>query len=91
MISRELGVRYHGLRLRTTGYRQLIECHLLFQRNTLLRDAHRLATSVEERLPRQLSFPAEVITHLESLEDHEQVHSLPHYTGVPNSLYEEEQ
>jgi cation diffusion facilitator family transporter len=82
-ISGELGVKYHGLRFRTTGYRQLIVCHLLFPQNTLLRDAHRLATFVEERLPKQLSFPAEVITHLEPLEDHEQVHSLPHYTGVP--------
>jgi cation diffusion facilitator family transporter len=82
-ISGELGVKYHGLRFRTTGYRQLIVCHVLFPQNTLLRDAHRLATSVEERLPKQLSFPAEVITHLEPLEDHEQVHSLPHYTGVP--------
>jgi cation diffusion facilitator family transporter len=85
-IARELGVRYHGLRFRTTGHRQLVECHLLFPQNTLLADAHRLATMVEERLPKELSFPAEVFTHLEPREDHEQVHSFPHYTGVPKSL-----
>jgi hypothetical protein len=27
--------------------------------------------------------PAEVITHLESLEDHAEVHSAQHYTGKP--------
>jgi cation diffusion facilitator family transporter len=84
-IARELGVKYHGLRFRTTGYRQLIECHLLFPGNTLLADAHRLATLVEEQLPKQLSFPAEVITHLESLEDREQAHSLAHHTDVLKS------
>jgi hypothetical protein len=30
-----------------------------------------------------LATPAEVITHLESLEDHEAVHSREHYTGRP--------
>jgi hypothetical protein len=30
-----------------------------------------------------LAKPAEVITHLESLEDHEAVHSREHYTGRP--------
>jgi cation diffusion facilitator family transporter len=85
-IASELGLTYHGLRFRTTGYRQLIECHLLFPGNTLLADAHRLATLVEVELPKQLSFPAEVFTHLESLEDHEQAHSPPQQSDVPKSL-----
>jgi hypothetical protein len=42
-----------------------------------------LATALEERLPVELAKPAEVITHLESLEDHEHVHSIEHYTGRP--------
>ena len=84
-LAKQLGVRYHGLRFRSTGHRQLIECHLLFPRNTLLADAHWLATSVEQLLPKQLSFPAEVLTHLEPVDDDE-VHPLPHYTGVPKSL-----
>ena len=79
----DLGVSYHGVRYRTTGYRQLIEVHLLFPRDTSVSDAHRLATMVEERLPVELAQPAEVITHLESLEDHEDVHSTAHYTGRP--------
>lgn len=82
-ICAELGLDYHGVRYRTTGYRQLIEVHLLFPHGTAVGEAHRLATALEERLPRELALPAEVITHLESLEDHEDVHSIEHYTGRP--------
>jgi cation diffusion facilitator family transporter len=82
-ICAELGVNYHGVRFRTTGYRQIIEVHLLFPHATAVGEAHRLATALEERLPADLGRPAEVITHLESLEDHEDVHSKEHYTGRP--------
>ena len=34
-------------------------------------------------LPVELHKPAEVITHLESLEDHEPVHTTEHHTGKP--------
>ena len=79
----ELGLHYHGVRYRTTGYRQIIEVHLLFPHSTAVGEAHRLATALEERLPVELAIPAEVITHLESLEDHADVHSREHYTGKP--------
>src|SRR5579863_1952397 len=82
-ICSELGVNYHGVRYRTTGHRQIIEVHLLFPHATAVGEAHRLATALEERLPRELGKPAEVITHLESLEDHEDVHATGHYTGRP--------
>jgi cation diffusion facilitator family transporter len=82
-ICSELGVHYHGVRYRTTGYRQIIEVHLLFPHATAVGEAHRLATALEERLPVELAKPAEVITHLESLEDHEHVHAIEHYTGRP--------
>jgi cation diffusion facilitator family transporter len=82
-ICNELGVNYHGVRYRTTGYRQIIEVHLLFPQATPVGEAHRLATALEERLPVELGARAEVITHLESLEDHEHVHSTGHYTGRP--------
>jgi cation diffusion facilitator family transporter len=83
-ICEELGICYHGVRFRTTGYRQIIEVHLLFPRLTPVGDAHRLATVLEERLPLEMGLPAEVITHLESLEDHARVHSQQHYTGKPD-------
>ncbi len=82
-ICSELDIQYHGVRFRTTGFRQIIEVHLLFPRMTSVSDAHRLATCLEYRLPQELEMPAEVITHLESLEDHEEVHPEVHYTGKP--------
>ncbi len=82
-ICAELAIQYHGVRFRTTGYRQIIEVHLLFPRMTSVSEAHRLATILEERLPTDLGMPAEVITHLECLEDHADVHHDQHYTGKP--------
>ena len=64
-ICKELGLEYHGVRFRATGYRQIIEIHLLFPDNMKLGEAHLLAT-VEEQLALDLQMPAEV-THLESL------------------------
>jgi cation diffusion facilitator family transporter len=82
-ICSELNIQYHGVRFRTTGYRQIIEVHLLFPHWTSVSEAHQLATVVEERLPAELGMPTEVITHLESLEDHADVHREEHYTGKP--------
>jgi cation diffusion facilitator family transporter len=82
-ICSELDIQYHGVRFRTTGYRQIIEVHLLFPNLTSVSEAHALATLVEERLPAELGMPAEVITHLESQEDHAEVHHFQHYTGKP--------
>jgi cation diffusion facilitator family transporter len=82
-ICSELGLQYHGVRYRTTGYRQIIEVHLLFPHLMAVGEAHRLATLLEERLPQELSVPAEVFTHLESAEDHAAVHAKEHYTGKP--------
>jgi cation diffusion facilitator family transporter len=83
-ICSDLNVQYHGVRFRTTGYRQIIEVHLLFPQATLVSEAHKLATILEERLPVELGIPAEVTTHLESLEDHSDVHHHAHYTGKPD-------
>jgi cation diffusion facilitator family transporter len=82
-ICDELGISYHGVRFRTTGYRQIVEVHLLFPHLTPVGEAHRRATILEERLPKELGIPAEIVTHLESLEDHSDVHSQQHYTGKP--------
>ncbi len=83
-ICEDLQVQYHGVRFRTTGYRQIIEVHLLFPQSMNIGEAHRIATLLEERLMADLSVPAEVTTHLESLEDHSEVHHMQHYTGRPD-------
>jgi divalent metal cation (Fe/Co/Zn/Cd) transporter len=79
----ELHIQYHGVRFRNVGYHLRVEIHLLFPHDTAVGEAHRLATQLEERLPQLLDMPAEIVTHLESLEDHARVHSEKHYTGLP--------
>jgi cation diffusion facilitator family transporter len=76
-LCREHRVQFHGLRSRHTGHRLRIELHLLFEYDTPVGEAHRCATAIEERLPHLLPLEAEVVTHLESVEDHERVHKGP--------------
>lgn len=81
-ICRELRVDYHGVRYRSTGHRTLVDVHLLFPYEISVGEAHRIATEIERRLPEDLETPLEVVTHLESLEDHGRVHEKQHFTGV---------
>lgn len=83
-ICRELGLQYHGVRFRHTGQRLRVDVHLLFRYGVPVGEAHRLATELEVRLPKELNQPAEVVTHLESVEDHTDVHPQHHYTGKPS-------
>lgn len=77
-LTRELGIAHHALRFRHTGHRVLAEVHLLFPFRTSVGEAHALATRIEEELPGRVGFDLEVVTHLESLEDHERVHHVTH-------------
>lgn len=72
------GAEWHGLRLRETGGRLLVEVHLLFPYEHSVGAAHAAATRVEESLAHVLDRPVEVVTHLEAREDHEGVHRRPH-------------
>jgi cation diffusion facilitator family transporter len=83
-LCTELGVQYHGVKFRSSGYRLFVELHLLFPYEMSLGEAHRLATQIEERLPHEIGLPMEVITHLEALEDHGAAHRDEHYTGKPS-------
>jgi cation diffusion facilitator family transporter len=85
VICSQLAIQYHGVRFRTTGYRQIIEVHLLFPLQTSVSEAHRPATILEERLPAELGMPAEVTTHIESLEDHADVTANNITQASPNS------
>ncbi|HPW21235.1 MAG TPA: cation diffusion facilitator family transporter [Vicinamibacterales bacterium] len=77
-FSRLLGFHHHGLRVRHTGHRTLVEIHLLFPFSLTLGDAHRRATVLEAHVANALGEEVEVITHLESLEDHAAVHGPEH-------------
>jgi cation diffusion facilitator family transporter len=84
-LTLQHGLQYHGLRHRSTGNTLWVEFHLLFPATTALASAHALATRIEEELEQQWPGRAEVLTHLETLEDHEQVHSHSHFERLPDS------
>jgi cation diffusion facilitator family transporter len=74
----QLGIKYHDLRHRYDGDRHIIDLHLLFPRKTEIGQAHRIACEIESCLVQNLSNRAHILTHLESLEDHEDDHkSIP--------------
>ena len=69
------GVAYHGLRHRPMGDAYSIEVHLLFPTSMSVGQAHRIATRIENAVADSLDPQTFVTTHLESIEDHDQVHS----------------
>jgi cation diffusion facilitator family transporter len=77
-MTSEAGVEFHGLRHRNAGNTTWVEFHLLFPKDTSLESAHSLATKIEERIQQDSRMRTEVISHLETLEDHHDVHSRGH-------------
>lgn len=73
-VCRELGIEYHHLRFRDSGQRVLVDLHVLVPTSMSVGEAHGLATALEERLPGRVPFDVEVVTHIEALEDHAEVH-----------------
>lgn len=73
-LVQEAGIGFHELRFRETGGRVLVEVHLLFPYQQPLGQAHAAATHIEKMLAASISQPIEVITHLESEEDHAEHH-----------------
>lgn len=68
------GLRFHEVRHRRTGNAVWVEFHLLFPRTTLLEEAHRHATQIEETLTRALPLPARIVSHLETIDLHDTQH-----------------
>jgi len=68
--TRIRGITYHNLRHRNVGDAHLVELHLDFPGDALLRDAHRLATEIETAIESKIRPAAHVITHLECEGDH---------------------
>jgi cation diffusion facilitator family transporter len=65
---RSRGMDYHALRTRRAGRRRLVELHLLVPGDTSVREGHRAADEIEERIRAALPGTA-VLTHLEPIED----------------------
>jgi len=83
-MTSKLGIEYHGLRHRNAGTTIWVEFHLLFAKGIPLEMAHAQATQIEERIAREFGMRTEVITHLETLEDHHEVHTHEHYEQLPD-------
>lgn len=73
--TRTLGIAYHNLRHRSLGDAYWVEVHLLFPQSMTIGQSHCIATQIEDAVARSLDMQGYVTTHLESLEDHDRVHS----------------
>ena len=78
-MTAEFRIQYHGLRYRNAGNTLWVEFHLLFAKGEPLESAHQIATSIEEGIAKEFPIRTEVTSHLETIEDHEQVHTRSHY------------
>lgn len=72
------GLEYHQFKFRESGNVLWIEFHLLFPKGTLLEDAHTMATELESTIKNSLQRQTNIITHLETIELHDTIHSEKH-------------
>lgn len=72
------GLEYHQLRFRESGNVLWLEFHLLFPIGTLLEDAHNIATELERTIKKNFKTQTNVISHLEPIELHDEVHTESH-------------
>ncbi len=68
-------VKFHKLRYRDLGDSLWAEVHLLFPEGLLLKDAHLMATEIEQAVADECDDQVHLTTHLESAEDHDAVHN----------------
>lgn len=68
------GLKYHALRYRDSGISVWMEFHLLFPKGTMIEDAHAVSTEIESALANVLGQKTHIITHLEPIEDHDNLH-----------------
>jgi cation diffusion facilitator family transporter len=71
----EKGILFHNVMHRNLGNLLWVDLHLLFPQETSIKEAHRISTQIENIIEKNLDQQAYVTSHLESIEDHEQVHS----------------
>lgn len=72
--SKKRGIEYHQLRCRNSGNAVWVEFHLLFPNATLLEHAHHVSTEIETALHRLMETRTHIITHLEPMESHDEIH-----------------
>ena len=72
--AREKQIHFHELKYRNLGNSYWVEVHLLFPGDMPIQQAHQIATAIEDEIRTAFEMPAYITTHLESLEDHQDVH-----------------
>jgi cation diffusion facilitator family transporter len=73
--AKKYQISYHNLRHRNAGNRLMIEVHLLFPSEFSIFKAHELATHIEQEVASRFEKPTELVTHLEPLEGHDEIHT----------------
>lgn len=68
------GISFHELRHRDAGEVHWIEVHFLFRDDISLREAHRVATEIEQGVQRLFDKPVFITSHLECQGDHKTLH-----------------
>lgn len=68
------GLEFHRLRDRSSGHKIFIEFHLLFPADLSLGEAHEIASEIESKLKKSLEVDSEILTHLELMSHHDDVH-----------------
>ena len=69
-----LGLEAHRMRFRNTGQHIIMSVHLVFPDELPVGEAHRRATEFEKKLEEEAGSAIEVITHLEAVGDHDELH-----------------
>jgi len=72
---RARGISHHKLRQRFNGYSYDVDVHLLFPDDLKIKEAHRIATTIEDAIEAEIGRSAHITTHLEPRDDHQRIHS----------------
>lgn len=76
-LTAQHSITFHDFKLRSVGTTHWVAFHLLFPDEILLVDAHRIATEIEDALMEQNDCTLHILTHLETVSDHDIVHQEP--------------
>ena len=67
-------VTFHALRHRDAGSVHWVDVHFLFKGDISLREAHRIATLIEQGVHRSVNKQVVITSHLECEDDHDELH-----------------
>ncbi len=77
VLTKDHSISFHDFKLRSVGTTHWVAFHLLFPDEILLVDAHRIATKIEDALMEQNDCTLHILTHLETVSDHDIIHQEP--------------